>query len=444
MSVIDQCKRYALVNLYRYMDKNPDKNLPKLVKWGDRIDKQNQFVTQRKIMREIIEDEENHWNQLIKSLWTDVDDELRRKLFENFFLNATLLGFPKQRKLEEKHDCNIPWAILLDPTSACNLDCTGCWASEYGDKLNLDFETLDSIIEQAKELGIHFFLFSGGEPLVRKKDIIKLCEKHNDCAFLAFTNGTLIDEEFAEEMLRVKNFIPAFSIEGFEEETDYRRGKGTYSKILEAMKILKNKKLPFGVSCCYTSKNTESIGSEEFIDQIIAWGAKFAWFFTYMPVGVDAAPELMATDKQRKFMYHQIRKFRKTKPLFTMDFWNDGQYAKGCVAGGRRYLHINSNGDCEPCAFVHYSDSNIKNKTLLEALKSPLFKGYRKNQPFNKNHLRPCPILDNPGRLTDIVDESGATSTDFKDPEDVRDLSKKCEVTAEKWATTAEQLWNDS
>lgn len=206
------------------------------------------------------------------------------------------------------------------------------------------------------------YIYSGGEPLVRKDDIIKLCEKHNDCEFLAFTNGTLIDEKFADEMLRVQNFVPAISIEGFEEETDFRRGKGTYQAVIRAMEILKNKKLPFGASLCYTSKNADTIGSEEYIDDLIAKGCKFAWFFTYMPVGVDAVPELMATAEQRKFMYEQIRKFRGTKPLFTMDFWNDGEYVNGCIAGGRCYLHINANGDIEPCAFIHYADSNIKEK----------------------------------------------------------------------------------
>jgi len=165
----------------------------------------------------------------------------------------------------------------MDPTSACNLNCTGCWAAEYGNQLNMTYEELDSIIRQGKELGTYMFIYSGGEPLVRKRDIIQLCEAHNDCMFLAFTNGTLIDEDFADEMLRVKNFMPAISIEGFEEETDDRRGKGTYQKVIRAMDILKKKKLGFGASLCYTSKNAEVIGSEEYIDFLIEKGCKFAW-----------------------------------------------------------------------------------------------------------------------------------------------------------------------
>ena len=332
----------------------------------------------------------------------------------------------------------------MDPTSACNLHCTGCWAAEYGNKLNLTYEEMDSIINQANALGCYFFLFTGGEPLVRKDDIIRLCEAHSDCQFTAFTNATLIDEAFADEMLRVKNFIPAISVEGFEESTDFRRGNGTFKKIESAMRILKAKRLPFGLSCCYTSKNAEVIGSEEYFDQMIEWGAKFCWLFTYMPIGKDAVPELMVSAQQRKFMYEQVRKFRNTKPIFTMDFWNDGEYAGGCIAGGRRYLHINANGDMDPCAFIHYSDSNIREKTLLEGLRSPLFMEYHNNQPFSDNMLRPCPLLDNQGALARMVDRSGAHSTDLQNPEDVHDLTKKCIPAANSWQPVADELWRCS
>ena len=354
--------------------------------------------------------------------------------------NANMIGFQKQQEFRSEYDCNIPWAILMDPTSACNLHCTGCWAAEYGNKLNMTYEELDNIIHQSNELGCYFFLYSGGEPLVRRADLIRLCEAHPDCQFTAFTNGTLIDETFADELLRVKNFIPAISVEGFEADTDFRRGSGTFSKVEHAMSILREKKIPFGLSCCYTSKNVEMIGSEAYFDQMVAWGARFCWLFTYMPVGKDAVPELMVTAEQRKFMYEQVRKFRETKPLFTMDFWNDGEYAEGCIAGGRRYLHINAGGDMEPCAFIHYSDCNIREKTLLEALQSPLFMAYHAGQPWNENHLRPCPLLDNPEALKNAVEASGARSTDMQNPEDVHDLADKCRSVAEKWAPVADEL----
>ena len=434
----------SLKMVLSYLDKDPDTNIPKILDWVEKFDTKGTVKGQIKAIRKALADPNNNWNQLVKSLWTDIDDGVRRKLMENFIINATILGGQTQKKVREENNCNIPWAILMDPTSACNLHCIGCWAADYGNKLSMDLETLDSIIKQGTAMGTYMYIYSGGEPLVRKKDLITLCERHPDCQFLSFTNSTLIDEAFADEMLRVKNFIPAISIEGFEEATDSRRGKGTYQAVLKAMSILKKKKLPFGISCCYTSANYKVIGSEEYFDDMIAKGAKFAWFFTYMPIGKDAVPELMCTADQREYMYHKIREYRNTKPIFTLDFWNDGEYVKGCIAGGRNYLHINANGDIEPCAFIHYSDTNIHTGTLLEAYKNPLFMAYHDGQPFNHNHLRPCPLLDNPEKLAGMVHESGAKSTDCTSPEDVDDLTAKTKPVAEKWAVTADKLWNQS
>jgi len=440
----ENLQAFGIKKALGYLDDDPDTNIPKLLEWDDRLDKNGTLAGQRRVFHEIIDNPDNNWYRLMKSLWTDIDPDVRKTVFENFIVHSAAVGLHRQERNKEKYGCNIPWAILMDPTSACNLNCTGCWAAEYGNKMNMDCDTLDSIIRQGKELGTYMFIYSGGEPLVRKRDIIWLCEEHDDCMFLAFTNGTLIDEEFTDEMLRVKNFIPAISIEGYEAETDDRRGKGTYQAVIRAMEILKRKKLPFGASLCYTSKNAEIIGSEEYFDHLIKMGCKFAWLFTYMPVGVGAPTDLLATAEQREFIYHQIRSFRETKPIFTMDFWNDGEFVGGCIAGGRCYLHINANGDIEPCAFIHYSDSNIHNKTLLEAYQSPLFMQYHDNQPFNGNHLRPCPLLDNEGRLAELVHKSGAHSTDLTEPEDVDALCAKCKCAAECWAPVAEKLWSAS
>jgi MoaA/NifB/PqqE/SkfB family radical SAM enzyme len=279
--------------------------------------------------------------------------------------------------------------------------------------------------------------------LVRKKDLIRLCEKHNDCVFLSFTNGTLIDESFTEEMLRVKNFVPAISLEGFEQATDDRRGEGVYDKVIQAMNLLQSKHLPYGISCCYTSKNFESITSEEFYDKMIELGAYFVWYFHYMPVGNDASLELLPDPYQREETYRRIRKYRAEKPLFAMDFQNDGEYVGGCIAGGRRYLHINANGDCDPCVFIHYSDSNIRQKTLLEVFQSPLFKAYHDGQPFNDNHFRPCPMLENPALLRQIVNKTGARSTDLQSPESAEHLCSKCDAYAANWKPVADRLWQE-
>ena len=444
MSFSAKMMNLGMRKAYDYLEKDPKTNLPKLMEMIDKVLPESVYAPQRKVFREILEDQDNNWFELIESVWTDIDPQIIRKFFENFIMNANLDWAEKREKVMEEYHCNVPWAILLDPTSACNMHCTGCWAAEYGNRLNLSFDEIDSIITQGKEMGVYMYIYTGGEPLMRKRDLIALCNKHSDCEFLAFTNATLIDEEFADEMLRIKNFIPAISVEGGEETTDARRGKGTYQKVVRAMEILKRKKLPFGVSCCYTSQNLDSISSEEFIDQLVKWGAKFAWFFHYMPVGNGAVADLLPSPQQREQMYHRIREYRKTKPIFTIDFQNDGEYVGGCIAGGRNYLHINPNGDIEPCVFIHYSDSNIREKTLLQALTSPLFMAYHDGQPFNENHLRPCPMLENPEKLQEMVKRTGAHSTDLESPESAEHLCGKCIDYAKNWTPTADRLWECS
>ena len=436
-------KKFGLEQAFHYMYKDPEKNLSKIMDWADKF-AGGEFEIQRQMIREAIEDPNHPYHSYILHIVNDIDPDVMKTMAVNFFINAALIGWPKQEENRKKYNCNIPWAILLDPTSACNLHCTGCWAAEYGNKLNLTFEEIDSIIQQGKELGVYMYIYTGGEPLVRKKDLIRICEKHQDCIFLCFTNATLIDEAFADEMLRVKNFVPAISLEGDEASTDSRRGKGTYQKVRRAMELLHEKKLPYGISSCYTSVNYDAITSEEYYDSLIEMGAYFIWYFHYMPVGNDAAPELLPNPEQREAVYHRIRHLRATKPLFAMDFQNDAEYVGGCIAGGKRYLHINANGDVDPCVFIHYSNANIRDCTLLEALQSPIFMAYHDNMPFNDNMLRPCPMLENPERLRKMVADSGAHSTDPMSPESVEHLCSKCDQYAAHWAPEAERLWEKS
>lgn len=436
-------KKFGLEQAFHYMYKDPEKNLSKIMDWADKF-AGGEFEIQRQMIREAIEDPNHPYHSYILHIVNDIDPDVMKTMAVNFFINAALIGWPKQEENRKKYNCNIPWAILLDPTSACNLHCTGCWAAEYGNKLNLTFEEIDSIIQQGKELGVYMYIYTGGEPLVRKKDLIRICEKHQDCIFLCFTNATLIDEAFADEMLRVKNFVPAISLEGDEASTDSRRGKGTYQKVQKAMELLHRKKLLYGISSCYTSANFEDITSEEYYDSLIEMGAYFIWYFHYMPVGNDAAPELLPNPEQREAVYHRIRHLRATKPLFAMDFQNDAEYVGGCIAGGKRYLHINANGDVDPCVFIHYSNANIRDCTLLEALQSPIFMAYHDNMPFNDNMLRPCPMLENPERLRKMVADSGAHSTDPMSLESVEHLCSKCDQYAAHWAPEAERLWKKS
>ena len=382
MNVADTIKKFGLEQAFDYLYRDPERNLLKIMDWADRFDN-GDFAVQRKVIRQAIEDPSHPYHQYILHIVQDVDPEVMKTVAVNLFINASMIGWRKQEVCRAQYQCNIPWAILLDPTSACNLHCTGCWAAEYGNRLNLTFD----------------------------------------------------------EMLRVKNFVPAISLEGAEASTDSRRGKGTYQKVVRAMELLRRKKLLYGISSCYTSVNWDAITSDAYYDDLIAKGAYFIWYFHYMPVGNDAVPELLPSPWQREAVYRRIRRLRAEKPLFAMDFQNDAEYMGGCIAGGKRYLHINANGDVDPCVFVHYSNANIRSCTLLEALQSPIFMAYYHNMPFNENMLQPCPMLENPERLRKMVLDSEAHSTDPQSPESADHLCGKCDAYARHWAPEAQRLW---
>ena len=195
---------------------------------------------------------------------------------------------------------------------------------------------MDKIVTEGKELGCHFYLLTGGEPLMRKWDIIRLCKKHNDCEFHAFTNGTLIDDDFCKAVTDVGNLSFSISIEGFRDVNDSRRGKGDFDRVMHAMDLLRKYGILFGTSICYTRKNIDTVTSDEFLDLLIKKGVWFTWYFHYMPVGNDASLDLLPTPKQRAYMVRRVREIRGTKggkPIFAIDFQNDGQYIDGCVAG---------------------------------------------------------------------------------------------------------------
>ena len=430
----------------KYIKKNPQDNLVKLV---DSVQRFAGTVFPAKNFDKIREgaaDPDNVYSQLLLRAINDLDPNVLSNMGLALGLGVAA-GTKKVRENREKYHCNIPFITLIDPTSACNLNCKGCWSAEYGHKLRLTYEEMESIVEQGRELGTHLYMFTGGEPLICKKEILKLCETFPQCAFLAYTNATLVDQAFCDELKRVGNLALAISIEGDEESNDFRRGDGAYKTSIEAMELLKKNGCMFGISVCYTSKNIYSVTSDEFLDDMIEKGIMFGLYFNYMPLGKGAIPELIPNAEQRKYMYKRVRELRNSKTgksMFIMDFQGDGEYVGGCIAGGRNYFHINSAGDIEPCVFIHFSDSNIRTHTLLEALQNPLFMSFYKNQPFNDNHMRPCPMLENPDYLCKIVRETGAKSTDLVDQESAEELCAKCRKFAEEWAPVAKEVWEST
>ena len=228
----------AIMKAYDMLMDDFDGNLPRVAATVDKFAGTGDSINEAQLrlfdmVMGYMGDPTNNWRRLVDHVRLDIDPGVSRAFVQNFLVNSVVLGGNRQRQVNESEGCNCPWAILMDPTTACNLHCNGCWAANYEDAKHksLTYEELDDIISQGTKLGTYVYLYTGGEPMVRKHDLIRLCEAHPDCFFSAFTNGTLVDEEFADEMLRVRNFMPAFSIEGFEQATDARRGAGTFKEI---------------------------------------------------------------------------------------------------------------------------------------------------------------------------------------------------------------------
>ena len=395
-------------------------------------------------VRAALSDPDNRWVKFLNKVIDESNPAYAKKVLLNLGYEAFFRGTKKIRENREKYNCNIPWLILFDPTTACNMHCVGCWSGTYGHKNNLSFEDMDKIVTQGKELGVYLYLMTGGEPMVRKKDVLRLCEKHSDCFFAAFTNSTLIDEELCKKVVELGNLTFLLSIEGTPETNDARRGDGHYQAVMKAMDLLKQYGIVYGTSICYTRDNIEAVTSDEFLRFIADKGARFGFYFHYMPVGNNAVPSLMPTVEQRKKMIERIRWVRSPEcdiEFYPMDFQNDGEYVGGCIAGGRNYFHINSAGDAEPCVFIHFSNTNIHTHSILEMLQSPLFMKYHEGQPFNRNHLRPCPMLENPQLLRQMVEETGAHQTNLESEESVEHLCEKCDDYAAQWKPVAEEVW---
>ncbi len=433
----------VLQQTLNYLAKSPEQNIPKLASLLKQIAINRGHKEKIEVLLQSYNQNSNT-RKYINRILTENNPYARQKMVINYVINNSLMGVPRRKQKIEELGVNIPFTILIDPTSACNLRCEGCWAGAQTKHDTLSFELLDRILTEAKELGIYWITMSGGEPFAYPH-LFEIAEKHNDMAFMIYTNGTLINDEAADKIVELGNIAPAISLEGWKEQTDARRGEGVFDKIVSAMDRLHSRGALFGVSLTITRENYKEVTSDEFIEFLINKGAIYGWSFHYIPIGRNPNLDLMLTAEQRAYLINRVRHLRTHKPFMLMDFWNDGEHVipKGCIAGGRNYFHITPSGAVTPCAFAQFTCDNIKEKSLVDVLKSPLFAAYQKRQPFCENHLRPCPIIDNPDALKEIVKESGAhplyPGADAVISEDTNAfLNKK----AKEWAEVSDPIWD--
>jgi MoaA/NifB/PqqE/SkfB family radical SAM enzyme len=370
----------------------------------------------------------------------DLHPNQRDKWITTLAVNHLLSGTNKRKAWADREGFYPPSTVVISPTMKCNLSCYGCYAGDYQKTLELSLEEIDSILMQMKEMGIYFAVISGGEPFF-KQDIFEIFRKHGDMAFLVFTHGGLIDEGMVKQLIDVGNVMPAFSLEGFETETDGRRGPGHFRKVMRAMDLLREAGLSFCGSFTQTSKNTDIITSDAYIDMLLEKGCFALWLFTYVPVGRNPDLGLMPTPEQRDLMRRRTADFRASRPMVMVDFWNDGPMISGCLAGGRKYFHVNANGDIEPCVFCHFAVDNIRRTTIKEALKSPLFRKIRKRQGEHDNLLTPCMIIDHPEVGREFFSSCGAYPTHEGAAAVFTELAQEMDDYSRRYGEIADLAW---
>jgi MoaA/NifB/PqqE/SkfB family radical SAM enzyme len=362
-----------------------------------------------------------------------ISPRARKGLLKVLLGNIFLGGREEPDRFKTKHGSDPPGFLTISPGAACNLHCDQCYAGNLSEAgIKLDFELVSRIIaDKRKYWGSFFTVISGGEPFMWKsgedgqKDVLDLAEKHDDNYFLIFTNGTLIDQTRAERMAELGNVTPAISVEGFEDETEKRRGKGVFARILKGMENLRQVGVPFGISLTATKNNAELLLSEEFIDFYFnQQGAVLGWIFQYMPIGCKPNLDLLITPEQRLNMYLRERELVEKDKVLIADFWNSGTISDGCICAGRAggYFYIDWHGNVMPCVFTPYSTHNIKEiyenggdiNTILE---TPFFRSVREwqteygyMQPSHQvgNEITPCPIRDHHRRFCEMVKQHQA------------------------------------
>ena len=443
-SLYERIKGYILTKLFifisLYLAVRSDFILTKLSLLALRITKRAHYKERIIWIRDLFE-QQHPSIKVIKKILGETHPRQREQLIKTFFVNQLLLGSNKRKKFSERKDGFYPPGFMvISPSMKCNLNCYGCYAGSYSNDSELGFDDIDRILNEGKEMGMFFAVISGGEPFI-SKDMLRIYEKHSDIAFHVYTNGSFIDEKMADKIGELGNILPAISVEGFEEETDARRGSGQYEKVMEAMRLLKERKLLFGFSATQTRLNSDLITSDRFVDHFIKQGCTVGWYFMYVPIGREPNLQLFPTPEQRDRLRKRVAYIRNNKPILIGDFWNDGPVVGGCIAGGRKYFHINALGDVEPCVFCHFALDNIKNKPLKEALNSPMFQRIRQTIRENPNKLRPCMIVDHPEVYREASSFDGVYFTHEGADQVINDLVGDLDSYSAEYGIIADSVW---
>ncbi len=443
--MIQSLKNYTTEMVLSYLlsmaTSSSDETLIKMTHLMEMLPKKDYYKERIRWIRGLVRDKHPSI-EFPRRILRDLHPNQRDKWISNLAINHLLNGTNKRKEWADQNGFYPPSTVVISPTMKCDLNCYGCYAGDYGKSLELSLDELDSILVQMKEMGIYFAVISGGEPFYMK-GIFDIFNKHSDMAFLVFTHGGLIDERMVARLTEVGNVMPSFSLEGYEQETDERRGAGHFKKVMRAMDLLKEGGLSFCGSFTHSSKNTDIITNPEYIDMLLSKGVFALWLFSYVPVGRSPEVELMTSPEQRDLLRSSVAEFRDSKPMLFIDFWNDGPIVSGCLAGGRKYFHINANGDIEPCVFCHFAVDNIRRSSIKDALASPLFRKIRQKQGEHDNLLRPCMLIDHPDAGRELFASEGAYPTHEGADEIFTGLAEKMDEYSREYAAIADEVWEE-
>jgi MoaA/NifB/PqqE/SkfB family radical SAM enzyme len=432
-SLKDRGTYYAATKIINLLSKVSEDRFIQMTHWGEKLTRDPEVKEAIQKVRYYLERDDHPARELFSRVLSRLSEENRRRIFHSLFLHGWFIGGRKRDYWEKELGFRPPFILILSPTWKCNLRCRGCYTLGYGMKSELSLELADRILNECEQLGIYFITVLGGEPMVYPH-LFTLVEKHPDIFFQIYTNGTLVTRERAQRLADLGNVAVVLSIEGGEKETDNWRGEGVYKRIMGAFEHLNR-------AATVTRNNIEAVSSEAFVDKMIGLGSTAQMYFLYIPVNGKADFSLMVTPEQRDLLRRRVQWIRNNKPMFVLDFWNDGPHVEGCIAGGRKYFHINARGDVEPCVYTHIAVDNIHDTPLHKALDSKLFRYIRSRQPHNSNHLRPCMIIDNPQVMREVIRTVCPHFTHPGAEEIYTDQSKKIDQYAEEYGILADEIW---
>ncbi len=334
----------------------------------------------------------------------------RESAFMVRFAAASRAASKKRRAMEDAGE-HIPPFLIASITSRCNLHCAGCYSRcnhatvDAEPVSQLSGEDWYRIFDEADDLGISFILLAGGEPMLRW-DVMQAAAKKPNILFPIFTNGTYMNEQYFELFSKNRNLLPVMSIEGEKEITDARRGDGIYDLLISNMDELKRRGLIFGASVTVTTENIREVSSDAFLKKLSDRGCKVVIFVEFVPV-TEESKELAPGDEEREFLQKEVARLRSEHPeMVYISFPGDEKSSGGCVAAGRGFFHINSHGGAEPCPFSPYSDVNLKQLSLREAMHSPLFTALQDGGILTDDHAGGCVLYEKRELVERLLAES--------------------------------------